>query len=212
MIVPPNPGITSALGCLLVDLRHDLSTTYFAPFDDISMPELEAAFTKLEEDGRWLLTEEGADPAQIELQRSLDMRYVGQWRSLSIPIETPLDAEAIVQTFHNDYAREYMFKREDYPLEIHGIAVRATGFTTRPELPKHACSDNTPARSGQRQVWFAADAAIETPIYQRSSLAAGTSIAGPAVIEQLDSTTLVPPGITLEVDECLNLRMKVIGA
>jgi N-methylhydantoinase A len=211
VIVPPNPGITSALGCLLVDLRHDLSTTYFVPFNDISMPDLEAAFTKLEEDARQLLTDEGANPAQIELQRSLDMRYVGQWRSLSIPIATPLNAEAIVQTFHNDYAREYMFKREDYPLEIHGIALRATGFTSKPRLPKHARSDSTPVSSGQRQVWFAADAAVETPVYQRASFGAGTSIAGPAVIEQLDSTTLIPPGVSVDVDEWLNLRMKVVG-
>lgn len=209
LIVPPNPGITSALGCLLVDLRQDLSTSYFMPFDDLNLPDLEAAFSQLEEEARQHLSEEGAESKNIELQRSMDMRYVGQWRSLSIPVATPLDAAAIVQRFHEDYAREYMFKREDYPLEIHGIALRATAKTSKPELPRHKHSAQEPQSSGQRQVWFATDAGVDTPVYQRSGLSAGTSIIGPAVIEQLDSTTVIPPGITLQVDEWLNLRMKI---
>jgi N-methylhydantoinase A len=211
IIVPPNPGITSALGCLLVDLQHDLSTSFFVAFDALNMLDLEAEFSKLEEEAMTRLREEGADPERIELQRSLDMRYVGQWRSLSIPVARSLDALDIVTTFHSNYAREYMFNRESYPLEIHGIALRATGLTDKPNLPRHAPSCRRVHSSGRREVWFGTDKPINTPIFQRASLGAGAQIIGPAVIEQLDSTTVIPPDVVVEVDEWLNLRMKIEG-
>ena len=209
VIVPPNPGITSALGCLLVDLRHDLSKSYFVPFDDVDMPALEAEFSELEADALTRLGEEGVDPPNVELQRALDMRYVGQWRSLTVPVTTPLRAADIVHSFHAAYAREYMFKRDDYRLEVHGIALRATGLTDKPKLPNHPVSA-TPARASERRpVWYATQAAVDTPVYQRTELGCGMRISGPAVIEQLDSTIVIPPDIIADVDEWLNLRMKI---
>ena len=149
------------------------------------------------------------DPANVELQRALDMRYVGQWRSLTIPVTTPLRAADIVHSFHAAYAREYMFKRDDYPLEVHGIALRATGLTDKPKLPNHPVSATPACASERRPVWYGTQAAVDTPIYQRTELGCGMRISGPAVIEQLDSTIVIPPDIIAEVDEWLNLRMKI---
>src|SRR5581483_7693450 len=100
VLVPPSPGITSALGCLLVDIRHDLSAMFLAHVDSVDREALEAEFAKLEAEARERLAAEGVPEAQMSLQRLVDMRYLGQWRSLTIPVSTPTDMDAAVATFH----------------------------------------------------------------------------------------------------------------
>ncbi len=100
VLVPPNPGITSALGCLLVDVRHDLSTMYLARTDRLDPAELEGEFASLEAEAHERLETEGVPEAGMSLQRFLDMRYLGQWRSMSIPVGSPLELDAAVAAFH----------------------------------------------------------------------------------------------------------------
>jgi N-methylhydantoinase A len=207
VLVPPNPGITSALGCLLVDVRHDLSTMFLAAVGAVDREELEAEFGKLEAEARERLRAENVPEGQIYLQRTIDMRYLGQWRSLSIAVAAPLDVEAAVATFHAEHDREYSYRRDEAAVEIYRLGVRAVGVTPKPELARHALDGGLPARQGTRHVRFDDGSVHETPVYLRSEIPAGAAFDGPAVIDQLDSTTLVPPGWHAEVDEWLNIRM-----
>lgn len=208
VLVPPSPGITSALGCLLVDVRHDLSTMFLGHVGAVDSGELEAEFAKLESEARERLAHEGVPEEQMSIQRLVDMRYVGQWRSLTIPVSTPVNLDDAAARFHAEHFREYNYRREGAPVEIYRLSVRAIGVTPKPELKRHELNGGTPRPHAMRDVRFdEVVTPLETPVYVRSDLPAGTLIAGPAIIEQLDSTTLVPPGWQAEVDEWLNIRM-----
>jgi N-methylhydantoinase A len=211
VIVPPNPGVTSALGCLLVDVRHDFSEMFGGPADDVDAAAVEEAFARLEATARERLEAEGIPDERVRLTRSIDMRYAGQWRSLPVEVEGPLDslAEAVAR-FHDEHEREHAYRRESTPVEIYQLNLRAVGETRKAELPRHERNGAAPASRAARDVRFkGGDRAIEAPVYARDELPAGATLDGPAVIDQLDSTVLVPPGVRCEVDEWLNLRMHI---
>lgn len=208
VLVPPNPGITSALGCLLVDVRHDLSTMFLGHVDTVNSDELEAAFGRLEVEAHERLEHEGVPEEQMSVQRLLDMRYVGQWRSLTVPVGAPVDLAEAAARFHAEHEREYNYRRDGQPVEIYRLSVRAVGMTPKPDLKKHEPDDAPPRPHNTRRIRFdEVDDPIDTPVYVRSELPAGAQLDGPAVVEQLDSTTVVPPGWKAEVDAWLNIRM-----
>jgi N-methylhydantoinase A len=208
VLVPPNPGITSALGCLLVDVKHDLSTMFLADVETVDHDRLEREIGLLEDEARTRLAHEKIAPEDMQLEHYLDMRYLGQWRSLSVPVGSPLDLGTAVATFHAEHEREYNFRRDGAPVEIYRLSVRATGLTQKAELARHAADGASPTPLTHRSVSFVEQTSpVETPVYDRSDLPAGFSAEGPAVVNQLDSTTVVPPGWAWEVDEWLNIRM-----
>jgi N-methylhydantoinase A len=135
------------------------------------------------------------------------MRYLGQWRSLSSSVAAPLDLDAAVASFHAEHEREYNYRRDDTPVEIYRLGVQAVGVTPKPELARHSRDGALPAPGSTRKVRFDDGSTHETPVYPRSDLPAGATLEGPAVVDQLDSTTVVPPGWRAEVDEWLNIRM-----
>jgi N-methylhydantoinase A len=211
VLVPLDPGITSAFGCLQVDVRHDLTQMYLADAHGADARALEAAFEQLEEQGRRQLDDEGVPADQQELVRTIDMRYRGQWRSLSVTVGRPLRSlDDAIATFHAEHQREYNFRRDDTPVEIYRIGLAAIGVTPKPDLPSHEPSDAAVEPIGRRMVSFdGVDEPQDTAIYARGDLHAGASIAGPAIVEQLDSTVVIPPDVTAEVDQWLNLRIAV---
>jgi N-methylhydantoinase A len=213
VIVPPNPGITSALGCLLVDIRHDLSAMFLRRADAADPAEIEAEFAKLEAEARERLAHERVPDEQISLQRSIAMRYLGQWRSLSVP--TGVGAEAVadaVARFHDEHERAFSYRRDGAAVEIYQLELQAIGVTPKPDLQRHdPVPSELPAPQALRDVRFDG-VAISTPVYRREDLAAGVRFTGPVVIDQLDSTTLVPPGVDAEVDGWLNIILHVGGA
>jgi N-methylhydantoinase A len=233
VLVPPHPGVTSALGCLLVDVRHDLSAMVIAAAGELSREELEDAFTKLERAADERLCADGFAPAQRSLQRTVELRYAGQWRSLAVPVPAPLPAlEQIVAAFHEAHEREHAYMRPDTPVEIFRVGLSALGRTPKVELrpalagrastPDHPGS--TPVTAGaapplaggerspaaRREVRFAGERGwVSAAVVDRATLALGDALDGPAVIEQLDSTTLLPPGSRAVSDERGNLRIEV---
>jgi N-methylhydantoinase A len=213
VIVPLDPGIASAFGCLLVDVRHDLSRMYLADPATVDPAELEGAFSELEAEAARRLDAEEVPAEQREIVRTIDMRYRGQWRSLSVPAGRPLRTlDDAIATFHAEHEREYNYRRDDMPVEIYRIGVQAIGVTPKPQLARHALSGAVAAPAGTRPVYFEEEAGfIETPIYRRADLPAGARFEGPAIVEQLDSTTVVPPGVSVAVDEWLNLRIDLRG-
>jgi N-methylhydantoinase A len=208
VLVPPSPGITSALGCLLVDVRHDLSAMFLAHLDSVDPQRLEEEFGRLERDARERLAAEDVPEEQMSIQRLVDMRYLGQWRSLTVPVSSPADLGDAAERFHAEHERAYNYRRDGSPVEIYRLSVRAVGVTPKPQLRRHELNGSVLPEAASRPVHFdATGTALDTPVYLRSELGAGTTLTGPAVIDQLDSTTLVPPGWRAEVDEWLNIRL-----
>jgi N-methylhydantoinase A len=213
VLVPPSPGITSALGCLLVDVRHDMSAMFLARADSVDPEALETDFATLEAEGRARLAAEGVAEDQMSIQRFVDMRYVGQWRSLTVAVSTPADVDDAVVRFHAEHERAYNYRRDGAPVEIYRLSVRAVGVTPKPELARHDSNGGAASARGSRAVHFGSGGdVVETPLYMRAELPPGARIEGPAIIEQLDSTTVVPPGWRAEVDEWLNIRMHLQAA
>ncbi len=211
VIVPPNPGVTSALGCLLVDIRHDLAQSYLMPVSQADAGDIEAKFADMEIEARARLDTEGVAAEDMVLQRAIDMMYEGQWRSLTVPVGAPFTSvEDAVEAFHRDHEREYAFRRDDAGIDLFRLNLTAIGVTQKAELQRHEKTGGAPKASTTRAVAFDGfDAPIETPIYQHQELSTGSMFNGPAIIEQLDSTTVVPPDVRAEVDEWLNIRIYV---
>jgi N-methylhydantoinase A len=208
VLVPPSPGITSAFGCLLVDVRHDLSAMFLAHVDSVDLEALEREFERLEAEARERLAAEGVPEGQMSIQRLVDMRYLGQWRSLTVPVSAPVDLEDGVSRFHAEHHRAYNYRRDGTPVEIYRLSVRAIGVTPKPQLKRHEPTGAAVEPRASRPVHFDSSGdALDTPCYLRSELSAGAKFEGPAIVDQLDSTTLVPPGWRAEVDEWLNIRM-----
>lgn len=208
VVVPPNPGVTSAFGCLLVDVRHDFSAMYDGDAAHPDVATIEREFVRLEADGRARLEAEGVAEAEMELTRSVEIRYRGQWRSLAIVVDADLTSlDEAVAAFHAEHEREHSY-RLDVPVEVHQLNLRAVGRTTKPGLPVHEVREHVVAPVATRPVvWDDGPEFVETAVHRRSDLQAGARVAGPAVIEQLDSTVLVPPGVLAEVDAWLNIRL-----
>ncbi|CAM5762116.1 5-oxoprolinase [Labrys miyagiensis] len=210
VIVPPNPGVTSALGCLLVDVQHDFSESYLANAGEADPASIETEFARLEREALERLAHEGVAPADIVLQRTIDMMYQGQWRSLAVAAPAPIVSMAdLIEAFHRQHEREYNFRRDEAPVGLFRLNLKAIGVVPKAELAAHEPTGVTPAPTSRRPVWFDGEAAADTPVYERSDLPAGFSLSGPAVIEQVDSTVLIPPGTRAEVDKYLNIVIRV---
>ena len=144
----------------------------------------------------------------MTLERSIAMRYLGQWRSLEVAFDGDLDAA--VERFHDEHEREFSYRRDDAPVELYRLQLVATGKTAGGRAAaarrrrRHAAS-----RPRRRDGVLRRRGASTRPSTSASDLPAGVSFEGPAVIDQLDTTTLVPPGVRAEVDEYLNIRMEV---
>jgi N-methylhydantoinase A len=214
VVVPPYPGITSALGCLLVDVRHDLFRTYLASADGASVDALETEFEKLETEARERLKAEGMTGDRVQLRRQMDMRYVGQWRSLTVPVSTPLgvNLQASLDRFHAEHQREYSFSNPDGAVEIYGLRVVGIGLVEKPEFPKRSASGIlSDAIKETREVYFGESGGFHTTvIYDRDRMPAGSSFQGPVIIDQMDTTTVVPPDWRGEVDEHGNIVLRII--
>lgn len=212
VLIPPNPGVTSAMGCLLVDITHDLSQMYLSDVTDVDPSEIEKSFIELEKEGHDHLANEGVGQDKMVFQRFVDMRYLGQWRAMSIPVgNNIMSLDDAVAQFHVDHGREHNYSRPDAPVEVYRIQVKATGLTPKAEFAMHKLNGAAmPEPAEERMVRFdEEDKKIMTPVYDRPTLPAGAEVQGPAIIQQLDSTVVVPPGITAKVDETLTIRMDV---
>ncbi|MBN9673850.1 hydantoinase/oxoprolinase family protein [Roseibium aggregatum] len=211
VIVPPNPGVTSALGCLLVDIQHDFSDSFMKRADQTEMAELEAAYRKIEAEARTQLEHEGVEEKDMILTRTAEMMYHGQWRSLEVPVSADIqDVQDLADAFHAEHEREYNYARKEAAVSIFRVAVKAIGLVPKAELQKHAVTPYTPEPVAHRPVWFEGSE-FQASVFERETLKAGAKIAGPAIIEQFDSTTVVPPAMTAEVDAYMNILIDTKG-
>jgi N-methylhydantoinase A len=198
VLVPPRPGVASAFGLLVADLRHDFARTLVLRIDGADERHLEAIFDSLESKGRAALAREGVDAAAIRFDRFLDLRYVGQSFHLSITLGTdPVTREMLQDArkrFDESHFAAYGYSEATEACELVNVRVAATGMVRRPVLAECRTSAPTDARSGSRPVWFESSGFANSDVFDRNLLCLGAEIAGPAVIEDRDSTTLVYPG------------------
>lgn len=208
VIVPPNPGVTSAMGCLLVDIQHDFSESYMTAANSADPEDIQAAFEKLEKEAIERLTHEGVQPKDTVLQRSIEMMYQGQWRSLSVPAPARItNVSDLIEGFHAEHEREYNYRRDEAPVSIFRVAVKATGMVPKADLNKHPVQEYTPKPRETRAVWFGGQS-HDAGVFDRETLTAGARISGPAIVEQFDSTTVIPPQMTAEIDTYLNILIR----
>lgn len=210
VIVPPYPGVASAIGCLLVDIKHDISKTVVVPATEDGLQSLEKEFLGMEAELRNRLHKEGVDDQDIQIIRYVDMRYFGQWRHLSVPYQQ--NVGDLLRAFHDEHQREFAYSRPEQPVEIFGIRVTAVGRIPKPTLTKYRVDSTAKAEPRQvRPVYFAEMGRfVDTPVFHREDLPAGFKFAGPAIVEQMDATTVVPPAIEAEVDAYRNIIMHVV--
>jgi N-methylhydantoinase A len=205
VLVPRSPGIFSATGLLVTDLEHDYTATMLRSLDGLGAAELESAFAPLEEAGRNDLEREGTAPSDIEFVRHLDLRYVGQSFELTVASADPGDA---ARWFHAEHDRAYGFSAPEEPVELVSVRVTAVGRIAKPAL-RVLSEGAMPGPRARRPVYFAeAGGFVETAVYDRYALPAGGSFAGPAIVEEFDSTLIVHPGYAVETDAHGNLLLR----
>lgn len=216
ILVPRNPGILCAMGLLLTDLRADFSTTRLMPLEGGAVTEIERAFSALNEQAdTWFAHEEIAADVR-RLQRTIDMRYAGQNYELPIPLPegqiTAKTLDLLAQGFADAHQRMYGFLADNEPVQLVTFRLEATGLVSKATLKAHppAGEDARHAIRESREVWFAESRVfVACPVYAREELKSGNRFMGPAIVEQMDATTVVLPGMTAQVDPYLNLILEV---
>jgi N-methylhydantoinase A len=214
VLVPLYPGVLSALGMLCADVIKDYSQTVMLAAASMDVGTLDGLFAPLYARAQADLEAEGFSQADIALKPALDMRYVGQSYELTI---ADWDLEAgeatFVEAFHAAHRQRFSYASEAEPVEIVNLRVRAAGRTLRPQFPAQEGGSVDPAAAqvGYKQIHFAADAShrgsrpIYAALYERDELQPGNIVVGPAVIFQLDTTTVIPPNWSATVDPWRNL-------
>jgi N-methylhydantoinase A/oxoprolinase/acetone carboxylase beta subunit len=215
VIVPPLPGLTSALGLLTSDVSYDYSATRIQSLAAPDRSRIAATIADLEARAREQLERDAIAPDRTVLRRFADCRYVGQGYELrTAGGEGPIDdtfIDSLVRGFHDAHQREYGRHFPEKDVEL--VNLRVVGIGRIPALSPAPLDEGGPqpdpvAQRGSRRVVFDGDGlplAVDATVWSRAALKAGNRIPGPAIVEQMDSTTVVPPGLEARVDAAGNL-------
>jgi N-methylhydantoinase A len=213
VVVPSYAGVASAFGATAMDLRQDVEAFFYAPAQDVDLQRLNAVFGELEERARSLLSEDGVGAERMELSRTAQMRYVGQ----TYEVETPIPSERIatehvpriVNDFHRHHELEYGVSSDEFAPAFVSLGVTGIGRMASPPAERngglHSSGD---VRKGDRRVYFAGEW-IRSTIYDGERLAAGASVAGPAIVEYAHACATLPPGTRGTVDALRNLVIDI---
>ena len=202
-LVPPAPGVLSALGLLVSDLKADYVRTCLQLPSGYNYAEMEGVLAEMETQATAWFEREGLPPASRAVERLASMRYQGQGFELTVPWPGRVDAassKAAIERFHTLHRQLYTFAQEDTPVEIVTLRVTAIGRLSQPELPTIGKTGGPEqAWIGQQSVAFA-EGARDCPVYDRAKLGAGAVLLGPAIVTQLDCTMVLLDGQRAEVD------------
>ena len=219
VIVPPYPGITSAMGLLTTDLKYDTIRTQFQVSGNVDLDRLNADITAMEDQLRRQFVADHLEAASMSFVRDGDLRYVGQGYELKIPLAVGVigkrELEEIWKRFHEAHEREYGHAFPSNPIEI--VNVRVIGVGQMPKITKLAAPEGATlekARVRTGQCVFRVDGELrsfETSFYRRHLLPVGQVFTGPAIVLQKDSTTVVPPGCSAINDPAGNLILTIAG-
>jgi N-methylhydantoinase A len=211
VLVPEAPGVLAAFGLLAAAIEHHHARTLQARIDEADLDAVNRCLAELDAAGRGRMGEEGVAAEQVRGAYAADMRYVGQAYELEVPIAAPVERERmpeILAAFHAVHERVYGYARTQQPVEFVNFRAVHTYPLPRPMVTPAARATGTlaEARIGERPAYF--DRFVPTAIYERATLPLGARLAGPAIVEQSDTTTVIPPGVTALVDAAGNLRLR----
>ena len=215
IIVPKAPGILCAMGLLLTELRTDFMRTQFQPLRIEAIPILRATFDGLKAEAATWFAEERVPVDARTTDMLVDMRYAGQNYELSVPVQDQGNDAAVLSRlacgFGQAHQRQYGFVVPDGQVEIVTCRLAAVGKTPKIALPDiaHTTDDIASAVIGQREVWFSETGSWMTcPVYTRTKLRSGHTFQGPAIVEQMDATTLALPGMAARIDTQENIVLE----
>src|SRR5262249_3098477 len=204
-----------AMGLLLTDLRADFAMTRLLPLAPDAAGEGAAAFAALDSRAAAWFAQENIAVDLRRLPRTVDMRYTRQNYELAVPLpDGPLTArtlDLLSAGFAEAHQRMYGFLAEEEPVQMVAYRLEATGLVAKAAMAQARMSgpDASGAIRERRDVWIAEEGrSVACPIYDRDLLRPGDRFLGPAIVEQMDATTLVPPGMTTSVDKYLNLILE----
>ena len=217
-LVPAAPGILCAQGLIASDLKDDIVRSARVKLEEKNLPQVRKILEALVKDAEAWFTRESVKPADQKMNVSIDMRFVGQNFELPVPVGIAVggklpqlsNVEKLRSRFFAVHDQFYGFHNKADPVEIINIRLTASAAMTKLREPKIARTKAVrPKPFGSRPVWFARTRPVKTPIYDRADLRPGQTIAGPAVVEQFDSTTVLYPSDRLVVDDAGNLLVRI---
>jgi N-methylhydantoinase A len=215
ILVPRTPGILCAMGLLLTDLRADFASTRLMTLAEQVRPEVADAFAELLDRANGWFADEAIAPADRRVARTVDMRYAGQNYELPVAVPsgpiTSATLDVLADGFAEQHRRSYGFMADGEPVQLVTFRVEATGVVQKAQFQPE------PDRGGDaggaiiagRDVWLPeAGGFVSCPVYDRDRLRSGNRFAGPAIVEQMDTTTVVLPGMVARVEPYLNLILE----
>ncbi|WBX84167.1 hydantoinase/oxoprolinase family protein [Sphingosinicella microcystinivorans] len=215
VIIPPTPGTLCALGLLMTDLRTDFSLTDVQTLEDQALPRIAKRISVLLDQATDWFEREAVASASRRIRHSIDMRHVGQNYELSVPLpDGPID-RATIRKLRDGFAaahlQRYGFASADTPIELVTFRTEAIGTGGKAAVTPHPETDtaSSDAIVGSRRIWFADPGDfVPCAVYARGRLLAGHRFEGPAIVEQDDTTIVVPRGMRAWVEPYLNLIME----
>lgn len=217
IVVPEIPGAQSALGLLMTDVKTDFMRTQLTTVSDDSAAALDGVFDELVARADEWFAEEVVNEDGRSVVRRMDLRYRGQNFELAVEVPPSLrfesgGASSVIELFHRAHERVYGYRSEDAAVEVVTFRLEASGSAAHVQMHRDQPTSSDPSRAfvEDRMACFDPATGYEaTPVYDRARLAAGNEIAGPAIVEQMDTTTVLLPGDTCRVDEYRNLVIEI---
>jgi N-methylhydantoinase A len=217
VLIPFSPGHFSAYGMLFSDLRYDYVRSCFKRLNDVTFEELEAIYAEMEAEGRAAIAESAVTPDEIRISRAADMRYVGQEHAVAVDLPVAYfaeqDREGIKAHFDGVHAVRYGTSAPEEPADLVSLRMTVTGAMKKPsprQAAEGAAQPPAQARVRTKSVFFRELGGFtDTPVYTRTLLQHHNEIAGPALIEEHASTTVIAPGDRLVVDAFGNLVIEI---
>ncbi|TAK49410.1 MAG: hydantoinase/oxoprolinase family protein [Xanthobacteraceae bacterium] len=214
VVIPPLPGYASAFGAIRVDVKHEFTKAIHKTEEELNFSELNKEFSGLQLKAESVLKSEGMKAEEIRIQRFVDIKYFSQSRFFTVtaPEGDLKDLSIVTKNFLSamQIAYGYTLPPGYAPVELVNLRVVATGQIPKPSLPtKPAGGTVEKALKGHRRVWYKDGGFVEAAIYERDRLPVGGTFDGPAIVEQPDTTSVLPPGTHCRVDEYGNLIIKV---
>ncbi|WP_279358035.1 hydantoinase/oxoprolinase family protein [Methylobacterium indicum] len=215
VLVPARPGLTNALGCLVADLRQDRVRTLNRPLDGLDMADLRSILEEQAAEALAMVAEEQSEIEETTVTFGADMQFRGQTHLIRVALPSPeIDRATLQELFEAAYFRRFQVRLPEIRAVVVNLVTSVIGrrrpFPLAALIDEAGRSDFAGARLGTRPV-YAGGAWHEAAIYSREALPLGAEIAGPAVIQQIDATTVIEPGATARVDAIGNLRIRVEG-
>jgi N-methylhydantoinase A len=213
VILPAAAGVTAAIGLLAAEVRFDVARTYVRRLDALDAAQVDAMYAEMAAQAT-AVVRESAVTGTVTLARSVDGRYLGQGYELTVPVPAGrLDAAALGRlraAFDEVYAARYGYSNPAEPVEIVTWKLSAIGGAPRVTLAKAGGGAESGGLKGRRRAYFPeTNGWVECPVYDRYGLAAGSQLVGPAIVEERESTSVLPPGVAAAVDEYATLIVSV---